>query len=83
MQGEPHDFTSGGAGEHVPGAVDADMLEKCRRLAALPANAPGADKTWVLVSIRRIQRLLASPQPTTREQQLEAMRLALDALKPR
>jgi hypothetical protein len=69
------------AAERVPGAVDADMLEKCRRLAALPANAPGADKTWVLLQMRAIQKLLSAPQPIPRKQQIDAMIRARDALK--
>ena len=64
-----------------PSKVDAEMLAMVARLAALPANAPGADKTWVLLRMRSIQRLFSAPQPVTREQQIEAIRSALDALK--
>ena len=57
------------------------MLEKAARLDALPANAPGADKTWVPLSIRSIQRLLrgdrevhGSPSPETLREWREALK---------
>jgi hypothetical protein len=38
----------------------AEHLELARELAALPCNQDGADKTWVLDLMRRLERLFAS-----------------------
>ncbi|MGQ0553160.1 MAG: hypothetical protein ACT4PU_08055 [Planctomycetota bacterium] len=41
-----------------PGEMDEAMWAATRRLAALPCNQDGADKTHVLEAIRMMQRFL-------------------------
>ncbi|HSC27987.1 MAG TPA: hypothetical protein VLD67_11975 [Vicinamibacterales bacterium] len=38
-----------------PVELDHDYLDWIRRLEALPANAPGADKTWIWECIRAFE----------------------------
>lgn len=54
---------------NAPGAHPGSLVELARLVEALPCNAPGSDKTWVLHLIRGIERLrngaVLLPEPGT------------------
>jgi hypothetical protein len=47
--------------------TDREYLNGLRILARAPENQPGADKTWVLHFLRRLQRLFKQARPTPRK----------------
>jgi hypothetical protein len=45
---------------------DQDYLQGLRALAADPSNQDGADKTWVLHFLRRLERLFKNARPLSK-----------------